>query len=185
MIDLKRISPIFYAKFGVVVTIMVMTSACAHELFIAPSNNDSVGSEISQMTPEPSGPAKASAISDSKASKGKYGKRVAKHSARKAHKHTTVARNTHKIKTVHAAATVASAKVQPKAPAAPAPQIAPPPVPAPLASAGVQTEIDGDSGSPIGTYLIYGLVALAIGGLIFVAPRARRGKPRRKLVYNG
>jgi hypothetical protein len=190
MIDLKQISPIFTAKFVGVVTILVFNSACAHELFIAPSNNDSVAQELNQATPEPGGPAQASPISNRKSPvKAKHGKPIAKH-GHKAHKNLNVARNSRKHKSIHtAAARVASTPVPPPAsqiPVAPAPEIAPPQVPAPLASAGVQTEIDGDSGNHIGMFVIYGIAALALLGLIWVAPRARRAtKPKRKLVYNG
>jgi cytoskeletal protein RodZ len=193
MFDLKQISPIFTAKFVGVVTILVFNSACAHELFIRPANNDSVAQELERTTPEPAGHAQASTLSETKTPSNtkaaKHGKHtVAKH-AHKAHKNLTVARNTHKRK-IHTAAIASVASTQatppPQAPAAPAPEIAPPQIPAPLASAGVQTEIDADSGGHIGMFVIYGMAALAILGLIYVAPRARRAsKPKRKLVYNG
>jgi hypothetical protein len=181
MFDLKQISPILTAKFVGMVTILVFNSACAHELFIRPAN-----SVTQEATPEPAGPAKASPISQTKsASKIKHGRHIAQH-AHKGHKNMNVARNSHKHKTI-AAARVASTPVPPP-PQAPAPEIAPPPAPASAAAAAaaVQTENDSDSGSHIGTFVIFGLVAVAILGLIYVAPRARRTtKPKRKLVYNG
>jgi hypothetical protein len=188
MLDLNKISPILTAKFVGVVTIMVFNSACAHELFITPSNNDSGNRQMNQVTPEPAASALVSPVSESKTPKSKNGKRIAKH-VHKAHKtkSLSVARNTHKHKIHTAAASVASVPVPPAPKATiPAPEIAPPQIPAPLASAGVQAEVDGDSGNHIGTFVIYGLAALAVLGLIYVAPRARRAsKPKRKLLYNG
>jgi hypothetical protein len=194
MFDLRLTSPLFNAKFGAAVTIMVLTSACAHEIFITPSNSSQASYEESTETPEPLTPAEVSSLTESKTSPpAKARKHVLAKRAHQAHKTARVAAHkarARKTKIAKASAAIAAVEKMPTAPTQPqvnipAPEIAPPTLPSPLASAGVQTEIDSDSGTHWGLFAVYALGALALAGLIYVAPRARRAKPKRKLVYNG
>lgn len=196
MFDLKRNFLLINAKLGIAVTIMVFTSACAHKLFVRPANNDSVGEELSQVTPEPSTPDQVSALTQDQNLNQPPAKKSRKHTVAK-HAHKTrkkpVTLAHHKVK-VHKApiiAQVASVKAHSSndnmtpPPPPPAPEIAMPSVPPPQATAAVQAASD-ESSSHLGQFVIYGMAALAILGLIFIAPRARRAsKPKRKLVYNG
>lgn len=182
MFDLKRNFLFINAKLGIAVTIMVFTSACAHELFVRPANNDSVAQELSQATPEPSTPNQVSPLTQNQK----------KHVRKTRKKSAAVARHKVKAHKAHIAAQVASVKdissnnnnLTPPPPP-PAPEIAMPSVPPPQATAAVQVASD-ESGSHIGQFVIYTVAALAVLGLIYIAPRARRAsKPKRKLVYNG
>ena len=190
MFDLIGKTSHFATKLGVAVTFLVLSTACSHQA-IAPSNNDSMPTAVSDVeTPEPLAKASPLAQPVKKTAAHRRHRHASNKIARRGHKagHAKIAKNIKsrqpKIEKALVASTVAAIPAPPAGPAIT--------IPAPnsqLATLGVVTEVDpsvNDIWSRLAGYWAYALAALGLGGLLFIAPRARRfSKPKRKLVYNG
>jgi len=172
MFELLKKSLKIKTKLGFAVTLLVLTSACAHET-IPPQQQLNATERAVEPTPEPY--AKASPVS----------KPVRKVLARHGHKkYVTIAK--HKAKHV-ASKTVA--KIEPQAvPAAPAAIVLPPPPPKALTMASIsaeQPQAESVWQKILGSWITWFAVAYGIG-LAAIASRKFRAKKGKggKLVFN-